>query len=81
MKTFLLTFLCCLGALVLPAPELKATDAYPSRSITFIVPWGPGGGADQLARISSRLIEAELKVSVPWRDSRPDRGGIPSPGA
>ncbi len=40
-------------------------DDYPSRPITFIVPWGPGGGADQVARIASKLIEPELKVSVP----------------
>jgi tripartite-type tricarboxylate transporter receptor subunit TctC len=40
-------------------------DQYPSRPITFIVPWGAGGGADQVARLASRLIEPELKVSVP----------------
>jgi tripartite-type tricarboxylate transporter receptor subunit TctC len=42
-----------------------AEDAYPARPITFIVPWGPGGGADQLARISGKLMEQELKVSFP----------------
>src|ERR1700722_1069622 len=40
-----------------------AQEAYPSRPVTFIVPWGPGGGADQLARIASKLMEQELKVS------------------
>ena len=45
--------------------SVAAEDAYPSRPITFIVPWGPGGGADQLARISSKLMEQELKVSFP----------------
>jgi tripartite-type tricarboxylate transporter receptor subunit TctC len=42
-----------------------AQDTYPARPITFIVPWGPGGGADQLARISGKLMEQELKVSFP----------------
>ncbi len=42
-----------------------AADAYPNRPITFIVPWGPGGGADQVARISSKIIEPTLKVSLP----------------
>jgi tripartite-type tricarboxylate transporter receptor subunit TctC len=42
-----------------------SADQYPSRPITFIVPWGAGGGADQVARLASRLIEPELKVSVP----------------
>src|SRR3984957_20761309 len=42
-----------------------AQEAYPSRPVTFSVPWGPGGGADQLARIASKLMEQELKVSFP----------------
>lgn len=46
-------------------PALASADTYPSRPITFIVPWGAGGGADQVARIASKLIEPELKVSVP----------------
>jgi len=44
---------------------VHAQDKYPSRPIEFIVPWGPGGGADQLARRVSKLIEPELKVSIP----------------
>jgi len=44
---------------------VHAQDKYPSRPIEFIVPWGPGGGADQLARRASKLLEPELKVSVP----------------
>ena len=43
----------------------SAQERYPSRPVEFIVPWGPGGGADQLARKMSRLLEGELKVSVP----------------
>jgi tripartite-type tricarboxylate transporter receptor subunit TctC len=44
---------------------VAAENAYPTRPITFIVPWGPGGGADQLARIAGKLMEQELKVSFP----------------
>jgi putative tricarboxylic transport membrane protein len=47
------------------APRLAFAQQYPSRPVEFIVPWGPGGGADQLARRVSKLIEPELKVSVP----------------
>jgi tripartite-type tricarboxylate transporter receptor subunit TctC len=54
--------LCALGiGMILPA----SAETYPSRPITFIVPWGPGGGADALARLSSRLLEPQLKVSIP----------------
>jgi tripartite-type tricarboxylate transporter receptor subunit TctC len=49
------------GALV-PA---AAQEKYPSRPIEFIVPWGPGGGADQLARKLAPGLEQALKVSLP----------------
>src|SRR6478736_10428511 len=44
---------------------VAAEDKYPSRPIEFIVPWGPGGGADQLARKAGKLMEDDLKVSFP----------------
>jgi tripartite-type tricarboxylate transporter receptor subunit TctC len=53
------------AALTLPAAQGLAQDAYPSRPIEFIVPWGPGGGADQVARKSAQLMEKDLKVSLP----------------
>jgi tripartite-type tricarboxylate transporter receptor subunit TctC len=42
-----------------------AQERYPTRPIETIVPWGPGGGADQTARKISRLLETSLKVSLP----------------
>ncbi len=54
------------GSTLALAPRLAfAQDKYPSRPIDFIVPWGAGGGADQLARRTGKLLEGELKVSVP----------------
>ena len=44
---------------------MHAQDKYPSRPIELIVPWGPGGGADQLARRVSKLLEPDLKMSIP----------------
>ena len=44
---------------------VRAQDRFPSRPVEFVVPWGAGGGADQLARRVGKLIEPELKVSVP----------------
>ena len=39
--------------------------AYPERPIELIVPWGPGGGADQLARLISKQLESMLGQGVP----------------
>jgi tripartite-type tricarboxylate transporter receptor subunit TctC len=53
------------GTAVLAACVVAAQDKYPSRPIEFIVPWGPGGGADQVARKAGKLMEDDLKVSFP----------------
>ncbi len=42
-----------------------AQEVYPSRPIEMIVPWGPGGGSDQTGRKIAKLLESELKVSLP----------------
>jgi putative tricarboxylic transport membrane protein len=55
-------FLVCLP---LAATHGMAEAEFPSRPIEFIVPWGPGGGADQLARKLAKLMEPRLKVSLP----------------
>jgi tripartite-type tricarboxylate transporter receptor subunit TctC len=47
------------------AAGATAQDKYPSRAIEYIVPWGPGGGADQLARKSGVLLEKTLNVPFP----------------
>src|SRR3954465_1700954 len=49
--------LCCFGA--------KAqAQTYPSRTITLVVPFPPGGGVDALARIVAERLTAALKQSV-----------------
>jgi tripartite-type tricarboxylate transporter receptor subunit TctC len=44
---------------------LTAQEKYPSRPIEFIVPWGPGGGADQVARKAGKIMEEDLRISFP----------------
>lgn len=44
--------------------QVQAQD-YPTRPIEMIVTWGPGGGADQTGRMIGKLLEPELKVSLP----------------
>jgi tripartite-type tricarboxylate transporter receptor subunit TctC len=53
------------GSALALSPRLALAQAFPSRPVEFIVPWGAGGGADQLARRVGKLLEPELKVSVP----------------
>lgn len=65
MSKRLLALAASIAAAWFLAPSAASADAYPSRPITFIVPWGPGGGADQVARMASKLMEPELNVSVP----------------
>ena len=40
-------------------------EEYPSRPIELVVPWGPGGGADQLARKIAQLGEPEIGKPMP----------------
>jgi tripartite-type tricarboxylate transporter receptor subunit TctC len=50
---------------MLPAGGVAAQEKFPSRPIELVVPWGPGGGADQLARLTGKLLEPLLGTSVP----------------
>lgn len=45
--------------------SVVGAEEFPSRPIELIVPWGPGGGADQVARKLAKLMEPKLKVSMP----------------
>lgn len=68
MRSWASTLALAIGAAVglsSAASVAWAQDKYPSRPIEFIVPWGPGGGADQLARLTGKLLEPDLKTSLP----------------
>ena len=54
--------LAAIGASVGPA---VAQEEFPARPVELIVPWGPGGGADQLARLVAKLAEPILGQGVP----------------
>jgi len=55
------------GLLLTAAPALTSAQdkQYPSRPVDMIVNFGPGGGADQLGRIMSKLLEPVLGVPLP----------------
>jgi tripartite-type tricarboxylate transporter receptor subunit TctC len=57
-----LTALLALAAL--EAPQALAADDFPSKPIHFIVPYPPGGGNDDVARLLARKLEASLGQPV-----------------
>jgi tripartite-type tricarboxylate transporter receptor subunit TctC len=63
-----------LGALVMPGVS-SAQDAWPSRAITFVVPYAPGGYTDLVGRLAARYVEKALGKSVVI-DNRTGAGGI-----
>jgi tripartite-type tricarboxylate transporter receptor subunit TctC len=52
-----------------------AQDAWPSRTITFIVPYAAGGYTDLIARLAARYVEAAVGKTV-IVDDRAGAGGI-----
>src|SRR5688572_17461433 len=60
-------FFALIGALVLPAAALAQGD-FPSRPITMIIPFPPGGVADQTARAIIGPLEKELKAAIAIRN-------------
>lgn len=44
--------------------EIQAQAKYPSRPISFICPWGAGGGTDRVARMLAVLLEKDLGQPV-----------------
>ncbi|MGE0036075.1 MAG: Bug family tripartite tricarboxylate transporter substrate binding protein [Xanthobacteraceae bacterium] len=64
-----------LGAMLIAlATPAAAAEVFPSRSITFVVPYAAGGGTDRAARRVAAGLAEQLKVSVVV-DNRLGAGG------
>jgi tripartite-type tricarboxylate transporter receptor subunit TctC len=63
-----------LGLMFVPSAA-PAQDAWPSRPITFVVPYAPGGYTDLVARLTGRYVEKTLGKPV-IVDNRAGAGGI-----
>ena len=67
-QDFTIRFICILflGALcgLLPACEPAGNQAYPSRPITYLVPWNPGGMTDLSSRILAAVLQEKLGQPV-----------------
>lgn len=63
-RTIKLLAAISLALTLLPALA-RAQEKYPDHPINFIVPWGPGGGADLLARTAGKIMGQDLGASFP----------------
>jgi tripartite-type tricarboxylate transporter receptor subunit TctC len=64
MRQRLLGFLMVALGAAAPAIGCRNGDEYPSRPITLVCPWSPGGGTDRVSRQVAALLEYELAVPV-----------------
>jgi tripartite-type tricarboxylate transporter receptor subunit TctC len=63
-----------LGIMAMPG-GLHAQDAWPSRPITLVVPYAPGGYTDLVGRLTARYLQKALGKTVVV-DNRAGAGGI-----
>lgn len=56
--------LCLLVPLCLAAPDSGAQASFPSRTVSIVVPYTPGTGADVIARLMQPRLAERLKVAV-----------------
>ena len=63
-RAFLVPLCAMVGALALPGAAWSAEEAWPTRSITYTVPFAPGGATDIIGRIYSVHLAKMLDVPV-----------------
>ncbi|MDZ4698133.1 MAG: tripartite tricarboxylate transporter substrate binding protein [Rhodothermales bacterium] len=60
----LLALTAILSTLAGCQPGGSSPDAYPSRPITYLVPWNPGGGTDTVSRALAAVLQNSLDTPV-----------------
>lgn len=74
-RTAALTALGSLAALASPS-GVRAQQPWPSKPIRLIVPYGPGGSADQVARIYAEKMSGVLGQQIIVEDKPGASGGV-----
>lgn len=76
MRT-IIALCCALFAVFAAATAVSAQSDFPSRPITIIVPFPPGGSSDVVTRLVAQKVAENLKISVVI-DNRGGGGGVPA---
>jgi tripartite-type tricarboxylate transporter receptor subunit TctC len=63
-----------LGALAAPFARAGLAQSYPTRPISFLIPFAPGGGTDIIARALQPLLQEQLGVPIAM-ENRPGASG------
>jgi len=73
------TWIACIGLVLAAAMAVPASaqSDFPSRPITIIVPFPPGGSSDVVTRLVAQKLADNLKASVVI-DNRGGGGGVPA---
>jgi len=76
-KTWLVLGVALLGGIATPSILSAQTDGFPSRPITVVVPFPPGGSSDVVTRMVAQRMGENLKMNVVI-DNRGGGGGVPA---
>jgi tripartite-type tricarboxylate transporter receptor subunit TctC len=64
MKVGFIKAVCAIAMVVTTPQQVVAQTTWPAKTIRWIVPWPPGGGADVLSRMLSPQLSESLKQQI-----------------
>jgi len=75
-RTVALGSLAALASSSLVSPSARAQQAWPAKPIRLIVPYGPGGSADHVARLYAEMMSGVLGQQIVVEDKPGASGGV-----